>query len=364
MTIDNNNLKTKKDRIFFSLIASLSYLPILFFFSLPVFKKISFNPFGSLFTFILPVYRTAGHIYFVATLSSLMFAIILVFSVFFTLNKIDFSKLFTICHKLLFKYILFISPIILFYIILATSSLAEGGESGLGAVYAVIFIFEALFSILPILLFSLILYFWLKNQKKYSVIVYLFILIPLFFLGTKHFNKGCWPGDSVCMSEQALQNNNPDFCLKADDPGACFSYLAFITGNQSFCEQDSRMADFCYERVALKNKDVNQCGKLINKEVCYAKIYNEIAKETFDISLCDKAASYKWLHGESIINYGSCYAKTAINKNDISICDQLKEEKDKDGCYLDYAIDKKDCSLLKNPINKESCAKVVDYQTK
>lgn len=332
----------------------------------------SLNPVGFLYETILPVYRTAGDICFVASLMSILFLVFVIVAIYLSLNKITVENISRLFYRLPFSYFLVISPIFLLYILLFIYSIFEGGESAaFGTIYAIVFAIGAISSILPIFYISIVLFLWIKKQKTLSAILVLFTLITLFFVSKNLLlYKGCWPGDSVCLAQKAMDENDPDICRDSNNSGDCFSYLAFLTGDSSYCQYVSGSNSFCYERVAVKNKNIELCEKIscgysTCKDGCYARVYEAIAKDELDLSLCDKAGSYRWAHGKSRISLVACYAEVAKESDDVRICDRLEGDKDREICYSIFAIYKRDCSIIPDTVSgrkrKESCEESVRF---
>jgi len=358
----------KRKRFIFSIKAGLAFLPLLFFMSLPIFNRMSLNPVGFLYETILPVYRTAGDICFVASLMSILFLVFVIVAIYLSLNKITVENISRLFYRLPFSYFIVISPIFLLYILLFIYSIFEGGES---AIYAIVFAIGAISSILPIFYISIVLFLWIKKQKTLSTILVLSTLMTLSFVSKNLLlYKGCWPRDSVCLAQKAMDENDPDICRDSKDSSACFSYLAFLTGDSSYCQYVSRLNSFCYERVAVKNKNIElcekiSCGSSTCKDGCYARVYEAIAKDKLDLSLCDKAGSYRWAHGESMISIVDCYAEVAKEADDVRICDKLEGNKNREICYSSFALYKRDCSIIPDTVSgrkrKEICEESVRF---
>lgn len=131
---------------------------------------------------------------------------------------------------------------------------------------------------------------------------------------------------------------------------------------------------------AKNKKDVEVCYKIGkvrgNLNIRYMCI-TEVAVETKNESLCEKIPSVgtNWK--------GACYSKISKSKNDVSICEKIENEVEKNICYFDVAIETNNSELCKrvgykqlpdadqcfykiaiNTLNQELCDQLQDYENK
>jgi hypothetical protein len=357
-----NNLifPDKKSRFIFSIKTGLIFFPFLFFISLPIFpgfiNSSGINPFSSFYQILLPEnHPDTFKTYMVTVLISFLYFIIVFFSVFLAFKKISHDDIKKILFLLPKKYTLSISPILSLYVLGAIIGLTKGGEaSAFGFLFAGFFFFWSAISILPIIYISYVLYFWLKNKKEYSVILFLFSLIGLpILIYTQVLIGGCVMEDIECRVQKAVTENSIKPCQSAGNySDNCFSQLAFITDNPLYCKYIKNLdtyQTFCYQSIAVKKKDLYVCDKIISEppsyrggiENCYSETYVAMAEDKSDYTLCDKAASYKLIDGENMINLSACYANVAKKINDLTICDKLANSKDRNDCRWRFDLDKK-----------------------
>jgi len=103
----------------------------------------------------------------------------------------------------------------------------------------------------------------------------------------------------------------------------------------------------CYYDTAINNQDLSICDQL--DPASLYSCYSEIAAAKKDLSICEK------IEGE--YNKSFCYIRVAVAKQDISICDTLAQDS-KSFCYKDIAIAKEDlliCDTISDPTFKDSC---------
>lgn len=90
-------------------------------------------------------------------------------------------------------------------------------------------------------------------------------------------------------------------------------------------------------------KKLTECDKdPVWKETCYSFV----AQEKNDLSICEKIKEEP--------THAACYIEIAINLEDSSICEKLEYQIQKDVCFHDFAVN------LEKP---EVCEKIVDPDT-
>jgi hypothetical protein len=78
----------------------------------------------------------------------------------------------------------------------------------------------------------------------------------------------------------------------------------------------------CYSKVAFLKNDITICEK-IKDEFYHDWCYEDIAKVTGDASICEKVSHY---------GQNSCYLTMAEEKKDVSLCEKIKDEYIREGC--------------------------------
>ena len=87
-----------------------------------------------------------------------------------------------------------------------------------------------------------------------------------------------------CLSALAISKNDATICskiynLRPYDGDLCYSNLAERNGDSSMCEKVAGVGrDYCFERVAVKEKDARICGRIINsqeKDICIKGVAGE-----------------------------------------------------------------------------------------
>ena len=106
----------------------------------------------------------------------------------------------------------------------------------------------------------------------------------------------------------------------------CYRDVAIETGNANACEKisgdDVDTEDSCYIEIALKTKDSSLCEKTIQKNLCYAIVTN-------NPNICERITTSK--------EKDACYYLVAIETNDNSLCGRINSTFGKDECYENIA---------------------------
>lgn len=189
------------------------------------------------------------------------------------------------------------------------------------------------------------------------------------------------------------------WCSNAPEQGHCFAEIARTEQNvqASWCaeitpENSGERAgnkgfyyfykNSCYKYVAPKLKDISLCDKMEgsgqfenNKTIairdCKGWVNYELALQNSDVSYCNKVDKDVWVndgYGMDTISQLDCFVAVAVKMNDQKICDQIIYSKtatggtiSKEWCYYNYAVEKKDCSLVppNSPAPKSQCESFV-----
>lgn len=115
----------------------------------------------------------------------------------------------------------------------------------------------------------------------------------------------------------------------------------------------------------VKTEDFDKCGQLTDelyKIICVNNIALNLAKETQDVSYCQKL-------DDKLIRRGDCERQIVFNKalekNDIKICEQITEKDKADICYNNFLIaknfnqnpEKFNCFSLRGAAARTDCEK-------
>ncbi len=114
---------------------------------------------------------------------------------------------------------------------------------------------------------------------------------------------------------------------------SCISMIAAKTLNESFCDDPDANKKYCREGIGKK--------------------YYQLAKQKGNISLCEKANSYK----------GSCYCDFAMSTDNPALCEKA-EHFQRDVCYEGLAKRREDinlCNKIRKTSIKESCYESIGY---
>lgn len=169
-----------------------------------------------------------------------------------------------------------------------------------------------------------------KKVKEYKIALVLsgIVMDALFF--TPQLKAGA-----------AYLTKNIVFCKMIDpkyEREGCISMIAAKTLNESFCNDPDANKKYCREGIG--------------------KRYYQLAKQKGDISLCEKANSYK----------GDCYYDFAMSTNNPVLCEKAVNPeyfaRKRDFCYEKLANREKNinlCNKIRNTSIKEGCYESMDY---
>ncbi len=131
---------------------------------------------------------------------------------------------------------------------------------------------------------------------------------------------------------------------------------AVKTGNTKNCDKltnqdgsvDQDRIDNCYSKIAVNQEDTTICDQIRNKDYS-GPCYGDIAIATENEELCAKATH----------EVDSCYGKIAIAKNDEEICKKIDSDGyTKSNCFEKIAIEKVDqfiCKQLEHEDDQDRC---------
>ncbi len=173
------------------------------------------------------------------------------------------------------------------------------------------------------------------------------------------------------------------WCSKSPMPGRCYAEIAQTEKNPlaSWCESikpdnSGDVGDLkswyyfynnlCYTNIAPKLKDIALCDRMVGEEQfeinkirdtrdCKSWVNYELALQSKDINYCEKVDLNTHIDGGygKTVSYVNCYVMVAAEVNDQYICDKIDLPQSKTGsdenkkwCHYNYAVEKKDCSLL------------------
>ncbi len=193
-----------------------------------------------------------------------------------------------------------------------------------------------------------------------------------------------------CFYELAIKREDVSLCnkiLSTDEydtynRGGCGATIAFLKGNATECEGLTTFASRdCYAEYAELTEDYTACLFISSRnarddclyqfigyyivpeswDICEEfddedymyECYYEAAKETLDVSYCDK------IQGESYYyDRPSCYGQMAASNSDLTICGKLADKEDRNGCYsyyADYIEDLSVCYRIEAGSSRDNC---------
>ncbi len=173
----------------------------------------------------------------------------------------------------------------------------------------------------------------------------------------------CDMDDVKCVAKLAFEKKDPELCAKMGSSGYldtyCYMKIAPMFGDTSLCKKvDEFYKPQCIQGIASKHQDPTICEQvtdLFYRKSCYEFAYNYMGEQTGNIEYCKKA-------GEKSTT-SRCYNSVAIKNNNIKLCDYINTQS-VGLCYVDYAVAKKDCSLLPNSVTlemKKGCQDRLDH---
>ena len=367
----NNNLifQNKKSGLAFAFKATILFLPFLYLLNLW-----QISPFGVFLISIMQGKQQLPYLYFFSVFTTLLSVGLVTISISLFSKKITSDKFYKFIFLVPLGYLVTITPFLFFNLFIAYLSFYA-------YFYAYNGIIASLESVLPMVFLGFLIYFWFKFKKVYTIFLYfLGFAILAYYIFTKIIIGGCYYADSSCLSRRALDSRNQQSvnyvyneCEKAQIPGKCYYEVIRNEENpdpaqlRAVCERitDRFYKSSCYVYVAPKLKDISLCDKIDkvkiknnnrfnpNKEYetrefedCKIQTNYELALQNSDTSYCDKIYIYSERGG------GDCYVAVAVKMNDQQVCDKINPFKDyregvtKEWCYYNYAVEKKDCSLV------------------
>ena len=134
----------------------------------------------------------------------------------------------------------------------------------------------------------------------------------------------------------------------------CYMGAAMAKKNENLCnmiegekeiEAGTLAKNTCYIRVAIAKKDGAVCEKIEaeNRDECYATTADEIA----DITLCEEI--------QQEFNRSDCYMKLIEGTEDPELCSKILEGQWRDVCFTEIAKNKKDEGPCEKVAKKDSC---------
>lgn len=161
-----------------------------------------------------------------------------------------------------------------------------------------------------------------------------------------------------CFGEVAISKKDISICNKINGPEGldkCYSgvldsldTVGHFGATVSLCDslKDGQAKDGCYYNAGVESRDVTVCDKIRNKKSdTFSNCYIYIGIALKDMSVC----------GKEMVKSSTCYRIFADSLNDISICEKIDSQKDRNFCYRDYAFKKNDPS---------SCDKITDTESR
>lgn len=109
------------------------------------------------------------------------------------------------------------------------------------------------------------------------------------------------------------------------------------TGCESIQSEPGR--DLCYFGIANNTSNAHICEQRIMGISYRNQCFSMVGGQNKDVSLCAKITA------DDISDVSTCYSAIALNKNDPSICEMIKDEWWKSPCYFDIAFRYKDSTL-------------------
>ncbi len=108
-----------------------------------------------------------------------------------------------------------------------------------------------------------------------------------------------------------------------------------------------------------------EANKATDTRDCKGWVNYELALQNNDVNYCNKINIDTYInYGMHTVSYLDCYVAVAVKMNDQHICDKITPLKSSSGglatkewCYYDFAVEKKDCSLVppNSPAPKSQC---------
>lgn len=114
-------------------------------------------------------------------------------------------------------------------------------------------------------------------------------------------------------------------------------------------EVPTQQKNYCYNQLALRENNISICDKMPNqddKDSCYWNF----ARGKEDLLICDKIKNLDFLD--------NCYRDIATAKEDLSICEKITDQEKKNNCYRNIAKAKQDplvCDNIATQSVKNSC---------
>ncbi|MBN1169934.1 hypothetical protein JXA56_02835 [Candidatus Micrarchaeota archaeon] len=143
-----------------------------------------------------------------------------------------------------------------------------------------------------------------------------------------------------CLSTFAANERNISICtddsLKLDDLWKCYTNYSLLSGDISGCEAIHKLATTnrfnCAFTFAKLHGDPSACQvieSLSSRDTCYqgAIIYSN---ENLDPKNCKNVTSFHWKH--------KCYNEAAKLTDDVTVCDEIEEEFARNACVSAYKL--------------------------
>jgi hypothetical protein len=150
-----------------------------------------------------------------------------------------------------------------------------------------------------------------------------------------------------CYKQVAFAMKRTDLCDKVEDINKqedCFIDLAEDLGNLQLCDKVTNGKNECMAKVAIAEQDDMICD---NIQGSYKnKCYGEIGKLKLSVEICKRV--------DSDFEKTNCISHIATTKKDISICDEIKEDR-QFRCINAVAFEKGDPEICKQSKNKDPC---------
>lgn len=405
LQFDNNLIfQNKKSRLIFAFKTAFLFLPFLYLFNLW-----QINPFA-IFSYIIPGRQQLPDLFFTSIFTTLLSVGLVIISTFLFSKKITPDKSYKFIFLVPLGYFITIIPLFLLnlYLIYATFYKQAHPLFAISGYNNIIVSLESVLPII-FLGFLIYLWFKFKKVYA-AIFYFLGFAIFAYYIFTKIIIGSCYYSDYSCLVEKALDLRNTristmptkdqksindayDECEKAQIPGKCYYELIRKDKNPDplLCERitpkNSKESydfykSFCYVYVAPKLKDISLCDKIDRKIIkiknnnrfdpnkeyetrefsdCKGWTNYELALQNNDTNYCDKIYNDTHIYNErrggeegmEPVSYRDCYVAVAVKISDQQVCDKINPLKNflgggatKEWCYYNYAVKKKDCSLV------------------
>lgn len=137
-----------------------------------------------------------------------------------------------------------------------------------------------------------------------------------------------------CFGQLGRQEKNEDLCMKiisTSDRDFCLSRVARFTLNPETCskiELDIKAKDGCYFESSEKHQNYELCLEIQDKSERINCLFDR-AFELKDKTICNHAP---------VLNWGQCYGRVAKSIGDVSLCDELETESNRENCKFEFSV--------------------------